>query len=74
MGIRIYQDQIFLYTLTFARSRRRYLKRAIHNGAHWQDDGAKKDTMWLGKSMNGADLPVFLLEVNGANPVFYLYF
>ena len=24
--------------------------------------------------MNGADLPAFLLEVNGANPVFYLYF
>ena len=23
--------------------------------------------------MNGADLPVFLLEVNGANPLFYLY-
>ena len=23
--------------------------------------------------MNGADLPVFLLEVNGANPVFNLY-
>ena len=32
--------------------------------------------MGLGKSMNGANLhvPVFLLEVNGTNPVFYLYF
>ena len=24
--------------------------------------------------MNGAILPVFLIEVNEANPVFYLYF
>ena len=24
--------------------------------------------------MNGTDFPVFLLEVNGAFPVFYLYF
>ena len=23
--------------------------------------------------MNGANSPVFLLEVNGANPVFYMY-
>ena len=30
-----------------------------------------KDTMVLGKNMNGANLPVFLLEVNGANIVFY---
>ena len=29
--------------------------------------GLKKDTIGLGKSMNGADLPVFLFEVNGAN-------
>ena len=42
--------------------------RAIHNVANWQYDGAKKDMMGLGKSMNGADLPVLLLEVNGANP------
>ena len=26
-----------------------FLKRAIHNGTNWQDDGAKKDTMGLGK-------------------------
>ena len=26
------------------------------------------------KAMNGTDLPVFLLEVIGANPVFHLYF
>ena len=26
------------------------------------------------KAMNGADLPVFLLKVSGANPVFHLYF
>ena len=38
-----------------------YMRWAIHNEANWQDDGAKKDTMGLGKSMNGADLPVFLL-------------
>ena len=44
--------------------------RAIHNWVNRQDDGAKKDMMGLGKSMNGADLPVLLLEVNGANPVF----
>ena len=24
--------------------------------------------------MNGANLPLFLIEVNEANPVFYLYF
>ena len=36
--------------------------------------GLKKNLMWLGKSMNGADLPVFLFEINEANPVFYLYF
>ena len=27
----------------------RRFKGAIHNGANWQDDGAKKDTMGLGK-------------------------
>ena len=48
--------------------------RAIHNGANWQDDGAKKDTMGLAKSMNGAALPVYLLIVNGDNPILYLYF
>ena len=31
-------------------------------------------TIGLGKRMNGADLPVFLLEVSGANPEFYLFF
>ena len=40
---------------------------------NWQDNGAKKDTMGLEKSMNGADLAVFLLEVNEAIPVIYLY-
>ena len=43
---------------------------AIHNGANWQDDGAIKETMGIGKNMNGANLLVFLLEVNGANSVF----
>ena len=47
------------------------LCQAIHNGANWQDDGAKKQRQCgLEKSMDGADLPVFLSEVNGANPVF----
>ena len=33
---------------------------ALHNGADWQDYGAKKkDTMGLQKNMNGANLPVF---------------
>ena len=36
--------------------------------------GLKQNTMGLGKSINVADLPVFLLEVNGANPVLHLYF
>ena len=30
----------------------------------------KKDTMGLGKKMNVANLSVFLIEVNWANPVF----
>ena len=38
---------------------------AMHNGADWQDDGAKKDTMGLEKSMNGANLPVFLKQSMG---------
>ena len=46
---------------------------AIHNGANWQDDGAKTRYDGARKSMSGDDLPVFLLEVNGAYPVFYLY-
>ena len=46
---------------------------AIHNGANWQDDGAKIKIRWgQEKSMNGAYLPVFLIEVTGA--IFYLYF
>ena len=36
--------------------------------------GLKKDTMGLGKSMNGANLSVFLIEFNGAYPVFYRIF
>ena len=44
---------------------------AIHKGANWQNDGAKTQIPYgLEKSMDGADLPVFLLEINGANPVF----
>ena len=34
------------------------------NKAYLQDDAAKNDTMGLGKSMNGANLPVFVVEVN----------
>ena len=30
--------------------------------------------MGLGTGMDGANLPVYLFEVNGADPVFYLYF
>ena len=47
---------------------------AMHNGANWQDDGAKMDTMGLGKSLNGANLHVFLLEINGANIILYFTF
>ena len=44
---------------------------AIHKGANWQDDGAKKQiTYCLEKSIDGADLPAFLLEGNGAYPVY----
>ena len=43
-------------------------------GRNWQDDGAKTRYDGARKSINGADLPVFLLEVNGAKPVFYMYF
>ena len=61
---------------------------AIHNGANWKDDGAKKCYHEAAKKkINGDNLPVFSsevnganpvlvfsLEVSGANPVFYLYF
>ena len=36
------------------------LKWAIHNGADLQDNGAKKGYDGARKSMNGANLPVFL--------------
>ena len=50
-------------------------KQVMHNGANWQDDWVKKGYNGAReKSMNGSNLPVFLLEVNGADSVFYLYF
>ena len=64
----------YKYSRDTTKSTDTQYKRSIHNGANWQDDGAIKDMMELGKSMNGANLPVFLLEVNEADPVFYLYF
>ena len=45
------------------------LGRALHNGADWQDYGAKKKIrLGYKKNMNGANLPVFFSQVSGANP------
>ena len=36
--------------------------------------GLKQIRCGYEKAMNGADLPVFLFKVSGANPLFHLYF
>ena len=48
--------------------------RALHNGADWQDYGAKKNYDGATKSMNGANVPVFFHRSMGLILQVSLYF
>ena len=56
-------------------TRRRVTPWALHNGADWQDYGAKKKIRWgYKKNMNGANLPVFFHRSMGLILQVSLYF